>query len=150
MSANVVLVALTAIFWIAGIYLLLDRSLTRVILGILLLGNGTNLLLLSSGGPALRAPFVGTGDPAEFSDPLAQAMILTSIVITLGLASFLLSMVYRSWQLSRDESEASATGVDDELVDDEEDRRIARLAAQDDVAGVHGDEDDDAPAEASS
>ena len=53
------------------------------------------------------------------SDPLPQAMVLTAIVITLGMTAFLLAMAYRSWQLHRH----------DEVQDDVEDRRIARLAA---------------------
>jgi len=54
------------------------------------------------------------------SDPLVQAMILTAIVITLGLTAFVLAMAYRSWQLHGH----------DEVQDDVEDRRIARLAAR--------------------
>ena len=60
------------------------------------------------------------------SDPLPQAMVLTAIVITLGMTAFLLAMAYRSWQLHRH----------DEVQDDVEDRRIARLAAVDERA-VH-------------
>ena len=41
----------------------LERSLTRVLLGILLLGNATNVLLLSAGGPAGEAPIVGNAAP---------------------------------------------------------------------------------------
>ena len=35
------------------------------------------------------------------SDPLAQAMVLTAIVITLGVAAFLLALAYRSWYTHR-------------------------------------------------
>ena len=60
-------------------------------------------------------------DPANYADPVPQAMVLTAIVITLGMTAFLLAMAYRSWQLHRH----------DEVQDDVEDRRIARLAARD-------------------
>jgi multicomponent Na+:H+ antiporter subunit C len=104
----------------AGVYLVLDRPLTRVLLGIILLSNGANLMLLVAGGRAGASPVVGNA-PADvrMSDPLAQAMILTAIVITLALTSFVLALAYRSWQLHGH----------DEVADDVEDRRVARQAA---------------------
>jgi multicomponent Na+:H+ antiporter subunit C len=105
----------------AGVYLLLDRSLTRVLLGFLLLGNATNLLLLSSGGPSGLAPILGYAEPEEMSDPLPQALILTAIVITFGVAAFVLAIIYRSWRLVRQEN----VGID------EEDRRVARRSGTD-------------------
>ena len=51
MTPTVVLPVIIGGLYAAGVYLLLDRSLTRVLLGFLLLGNATNLLLLSTGGP---------------------------------------------------------------------------------------------------
>jgi multicomponent Na+:H+ antiporter subunit C len=99
----------------AGVYLLLDRSLTRVLLGFLLLGNATNLLLLSAGGPAGLAPILGVSDPEDMADPLPQALILTAIVITFGISAFVLAMIHRSWRLVRQE----VVGTD------EEDRRVA-------------------------
>lgn len=104
----------------AGTYLLLQRTLTRIVLGLALMGHGANLLLLASGRPG-RAPFVGeagTGD--AFADPLPQALALTAVVITFGVAAFLLALAYRSWLLR----------ADDEVEDDLEDRRIARLAGR--------------------
>ncbi len=140
MTPNVTLVVLAAVFYAAGIFLLLERSLTRVLLGVLVLGNATNLLLLSSGGAAGLAPFVGV-DVAAMSDPLAQAMILTAIVITLGLAAFMLALIYRSWQLAQQSKAEGIDEGDDEVSDDAEDRRIALLAA-DDEAGTEGDDSD--------
>ncbi len=51
MSISLLLLVLIALLYTAGIYLLLDRSLTRVLLGVLVLGNATNLLVISAGGP---------------------------------------------------------------------------------------------------
>lgn len=108
------------VLFAAGVYLLLERSLTRVLLGFVLLGNGTNLAILVAGGRAGAPPITGSA-PEPMSDPLAQAMILTSIVITLALVAFVLAMAYRSWQLHGH----------DEVQDDVEDTRIARLAVED-------------------
>ncbi|HEV2810402.1 MAG TPA: Na(+)/H(+) antiporter subunit C [Acidimicrobiales bacterium] len=101
-----------------GTYLLLQRQLTRIVIGLALMAHGANLLLLLAGGRAGRPPFVGGGDGGPVADPLPQALALTAIVITFGVTSFLLALAYRSWVIDRD----------DEVEDDVEDRRIARLA----------------------
>lgn len=93
-----------------GVYQLLAQTLTRLVLGLVMTGNGLNVLLLASGGLG----------PA---DVLTQAMILTAIVITLGMAAFLLALAYRSWLLNGD----------DLVQDDDEDRRIARVAHREDL-----------------
>ena len=84
MTTTVVLPVVIGGLYAAGVYLLLDRSLTRVLLGFLLLGNATNLLLLSAGGPAGLAPILGVAEPAEMSDPLPQAFALTAEVTHVG------------------------------------------------------------------
>ncbi|UQU62708.1 Na(+)/H(+) antiporter subunit C [Couchioplanes caeruleus] len=120
MSPNLVLVVVVGVLFAAGVTLLLERNLTRVILGITMLGNGVNLLILlggAYGGP----PIVGVTPEPKMGDPLTQAMILTAIVITLGMTAFLLAMAYRSWLL---------TGHDN-VQDDVEDRRIMRRAERD-------------------
>ena len=120
MSPNIVLVVTIGVLFAAGVYLLLERSLSRVLIGVILIGNGANLLFLVAGGAAGRPPIVGAEPEGQMSDPLPQAMVLTAIVITLGMTAFLLALAYRSWQLHRH----------DEVQDDVEDRRIARLAAR--------------------
>lgn len=97
-----------------GTWLLLSRSLTRIVLGLGLIGHGAHLALLASGGRAGTAPFSGE---AGLTDPLPHAMVLTAIVIAFAMAAYLLALAYRSWQLRRD----------DLVEDDLEDRRIARL-----------------------
>ena len=120
MSASLALILAASAMIGCGVYLILERSLTRVLVGLVMLGNGVNVLFLVSGGPPGRAPIVGGGDGA-MSDPLPQALVLTAIVISLGTSAFVLAMAYRSWQL---------TGHDD-VQDDVEDRAIRRLAAAD-------------------
>ncbi|WP_299955213.1 Na(+)/H(+) antiporter subunit C [uncultured Modestobacter sp.] len=121
MTPTIVLPVVIGGLYAAGVYLLLDRSLTRVILGFLLLGNATNLLLLSSSGPAALAPVFGYAEEEQMSDPLPQALVLTAIVITFGVTAFLLAMVQRSWQLVRQEV----------IEVDEEDRRVATREGMD-------------------
>lgn len=114
MSTSIALVIMCGVFVAVGVYLILERSLSRVILGLGCLGNGINILFLIAGGRSGNPAFVGNGSSEEWADPLVQAMMLTSIVITLATTGFLLAMAYRTWQL-RD---------DDEVRDDVEDRMI--------------------------
>ncbi|WP_067476182.1 Na(+)/H(+) antiporter subunit C [Actinomadura hibisca] len=104
----------------AGVTLLLERSMVRLVVGLLMLGNGVNLLLLTGGGPAGGAPILTDGlykvsRIRAMNDPLPQVMILTAIVIALASAAFLLSIAYRAARLSGD----------DEVRDDVEDRRVS-------------------------
>ena len=113
-----------------GFYLLLQRSLMRVLLGVVVLGHGTNLLLQLVGGPPARVPIVGQSPPETFADPLPQALALTAVVITFALTTFLLALGYRSFTLLRH----------DAVQDDLEDRRIARGRS---AASLETGEDDD-------
>lgn len=116
MSVNLTLLLVMGVLYAVGIYLLLERSLTRVLLGLMLLANATNILLLATGGYAGLAPVFAKGTPAsDYNDPLPQAFILTSIVISFAVTAFLLGIIYRSWLLGRK----------DEIQDDLEDLRIA-------------------------
>src|SRR6476661_9294955 len=103
-----------------------DVTLVRVLLGMVLIGNGVAVLYLVISGRAGRAPFVGE-DPAAISDPLPQAMVLTAIVISLATIGFLLALSYRLWQIS---------GTDD-VPDDAEDARIQRLALEDQTSSTY-------------
>ena len=123
MSVSLSLILAAAGMIGCGVYLLLERSLTRVLVGLVMLGNGVNLLFLISGGPAGRAPIVGR-NASPMSDPLPQALVLTAIVISLGTTAFVLAMAYRSWQLTNH----------DDVQDDVEDAAIRRLAAADEAS----------------
>ena len=116
-----ILVALVvAMLYGIGVYMILQRSLIRIVLGLSLLSHGANLLLLISGGSAGVAAFIGrfNGDD-KVVDPVPQAFVLTAIVISFAMTAFCLALAYRSWRL---------TGNDD-VAQDEEDVRLAELAA---------------------
>jgi multicomponent Na+:H+ antiporter subunit C len=115
-TINLVMAATVGVLYGVGFTLLLSRSLMRVLIGVVVLGHGTNLLLQLAGGPPGRAPVIGEAPPETFADPLPQALALTAIVITFALTTFLLALGYRSFVLVGH----------DEVQDDIEDRRIAR------------------------
>ena len=125
---TILLALVTAVLFACGAWLLMQRRLTRIIVGIGLLGHGANMLLITS-GPSGRAPIID-GSNAEYADPLPQAFALTAVVITFGVTAFLLALGFRSWQLTRD----------DRVEDDVEDRIIARRRSD----GAEGDVEEDA------
>ena len=122
MTVDLALLLAMGVMFAGGIYLVLERSLTRILLGIVLINNGAIMLLfLSSGGTGLAPLFVRGRDPHEYADTLPQALILTAIVIGFAVIAFLTAMIYRSWLLIRE----------DEVEVDAEDVKIARMSAWD-------------------
>jgi multicomponent Na+:H+ antiporter subunit C len=101
-SASLTLVILMALMYAAGVYIMLERSLTRVLIGFLLVGNATNLLLfIMSGRPGSSPIVTGTAADESMVDPVPQVLMLTAIVINFGITALLLALIYRSWWLAR-------------------------------------------------
>lgn len=101
--------ALVGVFFTAATYLLLSRSLIRMLLGIALLGNGVNLLILVAGRlTRIVPPIVAAGQEAPVgasANPLPQALILTAIVIGFAMFSFLLVLAYRVYESIDDDTD---------------------------------------------
>ena len=135
---------LAGLLYAVGTWLVLQRRLTRIIIGLGMMGHGANLLLIQASAGRDDAPFIDGDAPATLAntaDPLPQALALTAIVITFGVTALLLALAYRSWVLTRD----------DLVEDDLEDRRIARRGAFDEeladqaVVAAERAQDEDAP-----
>ncbi|RWZ64438.1 Na(+)/H(+) antiporter subunit C [Labedella populi] len=102
MSASLTLVVLMGAMYAVGIYVMLERSLTRVLIGFLLVGNATNILIfLMSGGNGSPPLVTGTEADDSMVDPVPQVLMLTAIVINFGITAFLLALIYRSWWLAQ-------------------------------------------------
>ena len=112
-----------------GAYLLLDRDLVRVVLGIVLVSQAAVLTLIASGLTRGAAPIYPLDEPV--SDPLSQAMALTAIVIGLAVTALLLVLVLRVVRAYHSQE------LDDVAVD-EADREL-RLERRD--AGEHEEEE---------
>jgi multicomponent Na+:H+ antiporter subunit C len=83
-----------AVVFASGTFLLLQRDLTRVVVGIVLVSNSAVLFIISAGLSRGVAPILPLEDGGA-SDPLVQAMALTALIIGFGVAALLLAMVYR-------------------------------------------------------
>ncbi len=115
------LAATVGALFATGTYMLLRRSLTKVILGLGLISNGANLLIFTAAGltPGLP-PIIGHHDKtlsAAAADPLPQALILTAIVITFGVQAFALVLVYRAYQAVGSDDSDDITRTDDPTED---------------------------------
>lgn len=111
---NVLLAFTAALLFGIGTYLVLQHTLTRILIGLALVTHGANVLLMGAGRRG-SSPLIGTDDPTNHSDPIPQALALTAIVISFGVSALLLALAYRSWLLTHD----------DEVQDDVSDRAIA-------------------------
>jgi multicomponent Na+:H+ antiporter subunit C len=100
---ELLLVLLIGVLYSAGVYLVLRRSMVRLLLGIMLLGNATNLLIFLFGNITKGKPPIIRADLKVFediyADPVPQALVLTAIVISFGLTSFAIVLLKRVYAL---------------------------------------------------
>jgi multicomponent Na+:H+ antiporter subunit C len=92
---TLLLALVVAVLFGSGAFLLLKRDLIRVVAGIILTSNAATLFIMATGLGWRRAPIYPLPPGEPVSDPLVQAMTLTAIVITFGVAAVLLCLVYR-------------------------------------------------------
>ncbi|AMM98562.1 MULTISPECIES: Na(+)/H(+) antiporter subunit C [Bacillus] len=103
---------IVGIIFMTATYLMLSKSLLRVIVGTAVLSHGVHLLLLTMGGLKKGAPPILTEGITSYVDPLPQALILTAIVIAFGVTSFLLVMAFRAFQELRTDDMDQMRGND--------------------------------------
>ncbi|MBZ9777552.1 Na+/H+ antiporter subunit C [Psychroflexus sp. CAK8W] len=100
---EIILAIITGVLYASGIYMILRRSMVKLILGIILLGNGVNLLIFLLGRITKGEPPII--DSAKkvlegvYADPIPQALILTAIVISFGLQAFAIILVKRTYKV---------------------------------------------------
>src|ERR671939_1293933 len=106
------LLALTiAALFGSGAYLLLKHDLVRVAAGVLLISNSASLFIVATALSRGAAPIYPLPPGAPVSDPLAQAMVLTSLVITFATTALLLSLVFRVYGALRNVDAPEAVPV---------------------------------------
>jgi multicomponent Na+:H+ antiporter subunit C len=95
---ELVLAILAGVLYATGLYLMLRRRLAQLIIGLGLLSNGSNILILAAAGvtrakpPIIEDPLLGAD---QFADPVPQSLILTAIVIGFGVLAFALVLAHR-------------------------------------------------------
>jgi multicomponent Na+:H+ antiporter subunit C len=105
---------LIGIIFTVSTYMLLSKNLLRVVLGTLTLSHGSHLILLTMAGLQTGAPpLLGLGAD-NYTDPLPQALILTAIVISFGVTSFLLVLAYRTYKVHNTDDLTELRGAADE------------------------------------
>jgi multicomponent Na+:H+ antiporter subunit C len=105
---DVALALVVGVLYAGGLYLLLRRSLFKLVIGLGLLGHAANLLIfavagLTRGVPPLT-PLGLEAPPAPFADPVPQSLVLTAIVIGFGVQAFTLALLYRTYTATSTDS----------------------------------------------
>jgi multicomponent Na+:H+ antiporter subunit C len=88
-----------------GLYLMLRRSMLKLVIGLGLLGHAANLLIFTVAGlTRARPPITPIGldgpPPAPYADPVPQSLVLTAIVIGFGVQAFTLVLLYRTYAVT--------------------------------------------------
>ena len=114
---EILLAIMTGVLYAGGIYLILRRSLVKLIIGIVLLGNGVNLLIFLMGGLVKGKPPI-IPDTAHhlkglYADPVPQALVLTAIVISFGLQSFAIVLIKRAYKVIQTDDIDAMNTTDD-------------------------------------
>ncbi|HKK56037.1 Na+/H+ antiporter subunit C [Marinobacter sp.] len=87
----------------ASIYMMLRRSIVKLVIGLIILSNAANLLIfvvsgLTRGAPPL-IPEGASGVVSAVADPLPQALILTAIVIAFSVLAFAVVLIRRAYEV---------------------------------------------------
>jgi len=88
------------VLFTVGLYMMMRRSLTKVLIGLMLLGQAINLLIFTTGRLQRASPPLiplGGDQISQSADPLPQALILTAIVISFGVTAFALVLARQTY-----------------------------------------------------
>lgn len=95
---EIVMTIVAGTLFTAGAYLILSKTLLRIILGLSLFTHGVHIMLMSINGLKRGAAPLLEEEAASYTDPVPQALILTSIVISFSLTAFSLVLAYRTYK----------------------------------------------------
>lgn len=117
---ELILAIFIGLLYACGVYLVLRRNIIKVILGVFVLSNATNLIIFLAGGIKRSGKgFIPEGaetvDPALISDPLPQALILTAVVISLGISAYILALKFRYFEVTGTHDLDQLSKTDDQL-----------------------------------
>ncbi|GAB3795197.1 Na(+)/H(+) antiporter subunit C [Virgibacillus kimchii] len=105
---------IVGVLFTVGTYMLLMKSLLRVVIGTMLISHGAHLLLITMAGLQRGGPPLLGLEAEAYTDPLPQALVLTAIVISFGVTSFLLVLAYRTFKVHKTDDLDQLRGSKDE------------------------------------
>ncbi|MFS0672885.1 Na(+)/H(+) antiporter subunit C [Ornithinibacillus sp. 179-J 7C1 HS] len=109
-----IILILAGILFATAVYNLLQKQLLRIIIGTVLLSHGAHLVILTMGKLKRGQPPILDDSVTNYTDPLPQALILTSIVISFGITSLLLVLAYRTAQENKTDNMEEMRGESNE------------------------------------
>ncbi|SHN26173.1 multicomponent Na+:H+ antiporter subunit C [Cyclobacterium lianum] len=116
---EILLVIIIGLLYAAGIYMMLRRSLVKLIIGLILLGNGANLLIFLLGKIVKgKPPIIEETEKMLgelYADPVPQALILTAIVISFGLQAFAIILIKRAYKVVKTDDLDEMNATDEDL-----------------------------------
>jgi multicomponent Na+:H+ antiporter subunit C len=115
---TILLALLTGGLYAGGLYMMMRRSIVKLIMGLILLSYATNLLIFTVGGlTRAAAPIIPEGasePPVPFADPLPQALILTAIVIGFGVLAFAVVLISQTHRTVGTDNSDNLRGIEGE------------------------------------
>ncbi|MEH7247385.1 Na(+)/H(+) antiporter subunit C [Neobacillus niacini] len=105
---------LVGILFAIGVYLILTKSLLRIILGTSILGHGVNLLIITMGGLKKGGPPLLGIENLTYADSLPQALLLTAIVINFATTALFLVLSYRAYKVLGTDDTDQLRGIENE------------------------------------
>lgn len=111
---ELIMAVVIGVLFAVSTYLILSKTVLRVVLGLSVISHGAHLLILTMGGLKKGASPILLQEAAAYTDPLPQALILTAIVINFGVTAFLLVLAYRSYQVLATDDLDQLRGICDE------------------------------------
>ncbi|MCM3693451.1 Na(+)/H(+) antiporter subunit C [Neobacillus niacini] len=105
---------LVGLLFAIGVYLILTKTLLRIILGTSILGHGVNLLIITMGGLKKGGPPLLGIKNLTYADSLPQALLLTAIVINFATTALFLVLSYRAYKVLGTDDTEQLRGIKDE------------------------------------
>ena len=116
---ELLLIFLVGLLYSSGIYLMLRKSMVKLLIGLVLLGNGANILIFLMGDIAKGQPPIIDSTSSVFTqlyaDPVPQSLILTAIVISFGLQSFAIVLLKRVYSMNKSDNLDTLTTHDSDI-----------------------------------
>lgn len=98
----IILAVVVGVLFATGIYMMLRRSIVKLIIGLALIAHAANVLIFTMSRLTHNEPVILIAGEiptaTDFADPIIQAVILTAVVIGLGVQAFAVVLIKRAYQ----------------------------------------------------